>query len=69
MNDTPVKVAVIGASGFTGGHILRGLRASGADARAVVRNRHHFQNDPNHRIADARDVYALRDAIASLRGG
>jgi nucleoside-diphosphate-sugar epimerase len=59
-----VKVAVIGASGFIGGHLLRGLRASGADARAVVRNRRHFQHDPDHRIADACDVYALRDAIA-----
>jgi nucleoside-diphosphate-sugar epimerase len=59
-----MKVAVIGASGFIGGHILRGLRAAGDDARAVVRNPRVFQNDPNRRIADASDVYALRDAIA-----
>jgi nucleoside-diphosphate-sugar epimerase len=59
-----VKVAVIGASGFVGGHILRVLRAGGDDARAVVRNPQFSPRDPNRRIADAGNVYAIRDAIA-----
>ena len=59
-----MKVAVIGASGFVGGHILRVLRAGGDDARAVVRNPQFSPRDPNRRIADARLVYELRDALA-----
>jgi nucleoside-diphosphate-sugar epimerase len=59
-----VKVAVIGASGFVGGHVLRGLRAEGIDARAVVRNPRSLPRESDRRVADARDVYAIRDAIA-----
>src|SRR5262245_6828445 len=58
-----MKVAVIGASGFVGGHTLRFLRAAGDDARAVVRNPRYRPSDPDRRLADACDVYALRDAL------
>ena len=59
-----VKVAVVGASGFVGGHVLRGLRAEGIDARPVVRNARSLPHEADRRVADARDVYAIRDAIA-----
>jgi len=59
-----MKVAVIGSSGFVGSHVLRVLRAGGDDARAVVRNPRFAATDENCRIADALDVYALRDALA-----
>ncbi len=58
-----MKVAVIGASGFVGGHVLRVLRASGDRARAVVRNPVFSSRDPDCRVADAREFYAVRDAI------
>jgi 2-alkyl-3-oxoalkanoate reductase len=58
-----VKVAVLGAGGFVGGHLLRYLRASEYDTRAIVRRR-PLAPDPDHRIADACDVYALRDAMS-----
>ena len=54
-----MRVAVLGAGGFIGGHTLRGLRAAGAAARAVVRNPNFSPKDPDRRIADACDVYAL----------
>ena len=57
-----MKIAVLGASGFVGGHLLRFLRAQGLDARAVVRRR-PSQPDPDYRVAEACDVYALRDAM------
>ena len=59
-----MKVAVIGASGFVGRHVLRVLRASGDEARAVVRNRSFAPLDPDRRIADACNVDALREALA-----
>ena len=59
-----MKVAVVGASGFVGGHVLRILRASGGDVRAVVRHPRRLAGDPDCRVADALDVYALRDALA-----
>jgi len=59
-----VKVAVVGASGFVGGHVLRCLRAEGIDVRAVVRNPRSLPRDTERRVADARDVYAVRDGIA-----
>lgn len=58
-----MKVAVIGASGFIGGHTLRCLRAAGDEARAVVRNPRYAPRDPDRRLADVCDVYALRDAL------
>jgi nucleoside-diphosphate-sugar epimerase len=58
-----MKVAVIGASGFVGGHVLRFLRAAGHQTRAVVRNPRALHADPDRRLADACDVYALRDAL------
>jgi nucleoside-diphosphate-sugar epimerase len=63
-----VNVAVMGASGFVGGHILRFLREAGDNARAVVRNRRFDPADPNRRVADALDVFALRDAFAGCEG-
>jgi nucleoside-diphosphate-sugar epimerase len=63
VNDMKKRVAVLGAGGFVGGHVLRFLRANGYEARAVVR-RPPSTADPDWRIADACDVYALRDAFA-----
>src|SRR5258706_14859583 len=57
-----MNVAVLGATGFVGGHLLRYLRTAGHDARAIVR-RHPPDADADYRIADACDVYALRDAL------
>jgi nucleoside-diphosphate-sugar epimerase len=59
-----LNVAVVGASGFVGGHILRVLRAAGDNVRAVVRNPQFSVGDANCRLADARDVYSMRDALA-----
>ena len=59
-----VRVAVLGASGFVGGHIVRVLRGQGAEVRPVVRNAKFAAADPHARVADALDVYALRDALA-----
>jgi 2-alkyl-3-oxoalkanoate reductase len=59
-----VNIAVLGASGFVGGHIARVLRAQGDSVRAVVRNPSYLTVDRHARVADARDVYALRDALA-----
>ena len=59
-----MKIAVVGASGFVGGHVLRCLRADGIDVRAIVRNPASLPHDADRRVADARDVYAVRDAIA-----
>jgi nucleoside-diphosphate-sugar epimerase len=56
-------VAVLGASGFVGGHLLAYLRANGYPTRAVVRRR-PTSADQDYRIADACDVYALRDALS-----
>jgi nucleoside-diphosphate-sugar epimerase len=50
-----VKVLVTGATGFTGGHLARGLKARGCDVAAMVR-------DP----AAAADL--TRDGIAVVRG-
>src|SRR3984893_2152665 len=62
-----MKVAVLGASGFVGGHLLRCLRIYGADTRAVAR--HQFAScDADVRMADACDVYALRDAFEGCDG-
>jgi nucleoside-diphosphate-sugar epimerase len=57
-----MNTAVLGATGFVGGHLLRYLRASGHDVRAIVRRRLP-DTESNYRIADACDVYALRDAL------
>jgi len=55
------QIAVLGANGFVGSHVLRYLRANGCDARAVVRR--SLVSDSNYRIADACDVYSLREAF------
>jgi nucleoside-diphosphate-sugar epimerase len=59
-----MKVAVIGASGFVGGHVLRVLRSAGVEARAIVRNPRALLSDPDRRVADARDTYAVRHALS-----
>lgn len=59
-----MNVAILGAGGFVGGHLLRVLRAAGHNARAVVRNPASLADDPDRRIADGCDVNALRRALA-----
>ena len=63
-----MKIAVLGASGFVGGHLLRCLRSYGVETRAVVRNHTFASRDPDVRIADACDVYALRHAFEGCDG-
>jgi len=63
-----MKVAVLGASGFVGGHLLRCLRGYGVETRAVVRNQAFASCDPEVRLADACDVYALRHAFEGCDG-
>jgi nucleoside-diphosphate-sugar epimerase len=58
-----VRVAVLGASGFVGSHLVRILREYGDDVRPVVRSGKSAAADPAARLADATDVYALRDAF------
>jgi nucleoside-diphosphate-sugar epimerase len=58
-----VRIAVLGASGFVGEHTLRFLRSEGIDVRAVVRRPDALPDEPDRRIADACDVYALRHAF------
>lgn len=58
-----MRIAVLGASGFVGGHTLRFLRSQGIDVRAVVRRTDSLPDEPDRRIADACDVYALRHAF------
>jgi len=55
------QIALLGANGFVGSHVLRYLRANGCDVRAVVRR--PPASDSNYRIADACDVYSLREAF------
>jgi nucleoside-diphosphate-sugar epimerase len=57
------RVAVLGASGFVGGHLLAYLRAHAYPARAVVRRR-PTHADHDYRIADVCEVYQVRDAIS-----
>jgi len=57
------RVAVLGASGFVGGHLLAYLRANGHPTRAVARRR-PTSADQDYRLADACDVYMLRDAFS-----
>jgi 2-alkyl-3-oxoalkanoate reductase len=59
-----VKVAVIGASGFVGGHVVRYLRQHGYAVRAVARRRHSLDSAIEWRQADACEVYAMRDALS-----
>src|ERR1700674_1357618 len=63
-----MKVAVLGASGFVGGHLLRCLRTYGADTRAVVRTQTFASCVADVRMADACDVYALRHAFEGCDG-
>ena len=57
-----MNVAVLGASGFVGGHLVRYLCDHDFDVRSVFRAR-PAGDAHDYRLADACDVYALRDAL------
>ncbi len=57
-----MTVAVLGASGFVGGHLVRYLRDHDFDVRPVFR-RPPARSIDGYRLADVCDVYALRDAL------
>ena len=59
-----MKVAVLGASGFVGGHLLSYLRRQGWAVRAIVRRPEKLASGVDYRVADACDVYAMRSALA-----
>jgi nucleoside-diphosphate-sugar epimerase len=56
-------VALLGASGFVGSHLMRGLRERGECVRPVVHRSDSLPNETDRRVADACDVYALRHAF------
>jgi nucleoside-diphosphate-sugar epimerase len=62
------RIAVLGANGFVGSHIVRYLKTSGAEVRSVVRRRESVPEADDSRIADACDVFALRQAFAGCDG-
>lgn len=68
--DTTSPIAVIGATGTMGGHVLDALVARHTDIRVLVRERHPdgtFASEVTQVVADLRDEQALRAALAEVR--
>jgi nucleoside-diphosphate-sugar epimerase len=65
-----VRVLVTGATGFTGGHLARGLAAGGRQVRALVRDRgrapHLESSGIEIVVGDIRDERALAEAVAGV---
>jgi nucleoside-diphosphate-sugar epimerase len=66
-----VRALVTGATGFTGGHLARGLVARGDDVRALVRGRSSAVADLEAAgvsliVGDLRDAAALKSATAGV---
>ena len=67
-----MKILIIGATGNTGGTLVKIAMAEGHEVTAVVRSREKFeaqlkrcgQPQPNTLIADAKDFSAIRDACS-----
>ena len=68
--DTSSPIAVVGATGTMGGHVLDALVARHANIRVLVRRRHPdgtFASGVTQVVADLRDEQALRTALADVR--
>jgi nucleoside-diphosphate-sugar epimerase len=63
-----VRVLVTGATGFTGGHLARGLAARGHAVRVLQRDRTAAPADPSAEIAigDIRDAAAVSAAVKDV---
>jgi dihydroflavonol-4-reductase len=65
-----VRDLVTGATGFTGGHLARGLAARGHSVRALVRDRERARDleaaDVELAVGDIRDHAAVREAMRGV---
>lgn len=59
-----MRVAILGATGFVGGHLLDHFQQEGWQVRAIVRNPGRLKPGVDYRVADACDVAAMRSALA-----